>query len=87
MINVIIRDGNRTVNWDFPGSDTALEVLNRWHFEWEAESVSVCGMPIPEEMLNSTLDDLVYASTAMCMYAGKLFIDVKQPEKKKKEAT
>ena len=79
--NVLIKDGNRTVNWDFPAYSSVLDVLQLWHFDWEPDSVTINGKPVPDETLGS----------ALCGYMqdGKLVIQMERKKKdpQKKEAT
>lgn len=86
LVNTVIDDGNRIVNWDFEPSETVRSVLTRWGFEWEKDSVSVCGfLMMPENMLDHSLEDYMYAASKCWQYAGRIFIKMKQPQKEKKE--
>lgn len=49
--DVLIKDGNRTVNWDFKADSSVREVLQERGFVWEPGSVKVCGKPVTEEQL------------------------------------
>ena len=53
--NVVIKDGNRTVNWDFKADSSLREILQEHGFEWEPGSVKVCGTSVPEEQLHLML--------------------------------
>ena len=53
--NVLIKDGNRTVNWDFPDDSSVRDALLLWHFEWEPDSVRINGKPVSEEDLMNPL--------------------------------
>ena len=53
--NVVIKDGNRTVNWDFNADSSVREILQERGFEWEPGSVNVCGTSVPEEQLHLML--------------------------------
>lgn len=85
MVNVILRDGNRTVNWDYPEDTPLLDVLKNWKFSWETDSVRVCGMPIPDSLLYRQIEEFVFSATKCCRFTGSLFVDMVQPKKKKKE--
>ena len=90
IVNVLIKDGNRIVNWDFSDKDTVLEILKRWNFKWVPDSARICGMPIPEELLSETVQHFVEASKQFNLYKDKLVVEIegipeKPPEKKKPE--
>ena len=89
MVTVLMKDGNRTVNWDFPKELSLLDAMKRWHFRWVADSVRVCGMPILDSMLKETIGHFVYVATATARYTGTLWVTMEgvpeEPEKKKKE--
>ena len=53
--DVVIKDGNRTVNWDFRADMSVRDVLQESGFEWEPGSVKVCGTSVPEEQLHLML--------------------------------
>lgn len=82
--NVLIKDGNRTVNWDFKADSTVREVLQLWKFEWEPDSVKICGKPVPDNMLDHPLSDywLWKGSVVITMVPKK-----KGPQKKEEAAT
>ena len=84
MVEVIIRDGNRIVSWDFHEDDTVLDALKRFKFAWEPDSARVCGMPIPDDLLTEKIVQFVLVATRCNCYTGKLYVDVQQPKKKKK---
>lgn len=85
LVNVVIKDGNRIVNWDFAPSETIESVLKRWGFQWEPNSVVVCGLPLDDNMLDKPLSKSIYVTSAIGQYTGRLFIKMKQPQKPKKE--
>lgn len=84
VVNVVMRDGNRTVNWDFKESTTVRECLTRWKFEWEPNSVFVCGEPAFENQLDKPIKDFMYAPSEIYEYANRVFIVMKQPVVEKK---
>ena len=53
--NVLIKDGNRTVNWDFPVDSSIRDALQLWRFEWAPDSVRINGKPYPDEELGCAL--------------------------------
>ncbi len=86
LVRIVIKDGNRTVNWDFPEEMGLMEVLNRWNFKWEPDSVRVFGMPIPDNLLTESVMHFVEASKAMARYTGALWVTMKGiPEKNAKK--
>lgn len=46
IINVLIKDGERTVNWDFPQNQTLKYVLGRFRFEPIRGTLKVGGKEI-----------------------------------------
>lgn len=50
--DVLIKDGNRILNWDFKADSSVREILQEHGFEWEPGSVKVCGTSVPEEQLH-----------------------------------
>ena len=86
LVNTVIDDGNRIVNWDFDPKETVRSVLTRWGFEWETDTVSVCGvLMMPENMLDHALEDYMYAPSECFQYPKRIFIKMKQPQKKEKK--
>ena len=83
LINVIMKDGNRTVNWDFKESTTVLECLKRWNFEWEPNTVHVCGFLVFESQLDKPITDYMYAASKVYEYPKRVYIEMTQPVKKK----
>ena len=52
MITIIIKDGNRAVNWEFPGETTMADVLARWrkdYYPFDPAHVMMNGKAIPQE--------------------------------------
>ena len=43
MINVLIKDGNRTVNWDYSDNKTVLEILKENDFRPVSGSILING--------------------------------------------
>ena len=89
LVRIVIKDGNRTVNWDFPEEMALSEVLKRWDFKWEPDSVRVCGMPIPDNLLTESARHFAEAAAKMALYTGALWVTMKgipEKPKKKKEA-
>ena len=78
--NVVIKDGNRTVNWDFKADRSVRDILQERGFEWEPGSVKVCGKPVTEEDLSFMLYGFVF-------WGGNPVITMvqKKKEPKKKE--
>lgn len=85
LVNTVISDGNRTVNWDIDPSETVRAVLTRWGFEWEPYSVIVCGFLLSEKMLDYPIAEYRYTPSIVYDYANRVFIRMKQPQKKKEE--
>lgn len=81
--NVLIKDGNRTVNWDFPANSTVRDVLRLWQFEWEPDSVKINGRPVPDGVLCYPLANFI------SLWDGNIVITMVQKKKepqKKEEA-
>lgn len=53
--DVLIKDGNRILNWDFKADSSVRDILQEHGFEWEPGSVKVCGTSVPEEQLHLML--------------------------------
>lgn len=86
LVNTVIDDGNRIVNWDFDPKETVRSVLTRWGFTWEPNTVQVCGfLLMPENMLDHPLEDYMYTASKCLQYTGRVFIKMRQPKKEKKE--
>ena len=81
--NVVIKDGNRTVNWDFKAERSVRDILQERGFEWEPGSVKVCGKPFCEDYLDWSLLKLY----GFVFWGGNLVISMvpKKKEPKKKE--
>ncbi|MBR0161917.1 MAG: hypothetical protein IJQ02_11640 [Oscillospiraceae bacterium] len=56
-INVMIMDGNRTVNWDFLTGKSVRNILEMWNFAWVPGTVRVNGSPVPEKELDTGLKE------------------------------
>lgn len=78
--DVLIKDGNRIVNWDFKATSSLREVLQERGFEWEPGSVKVCGRPVTEEQLC-----LVVMGDLTDFYRIVITMAPKKKEPKKKE--
>ena len=78
--DVLIKDGNRTVNWDFRADSSVRDILLDRGFEWEPGSVKVSGTEVPEEYLNHML-------MGYLTWDGRIVITMvpKKKEQKKKE--
>lgn len=86
MVNVIMKDGNRIVNWDFDPNETVRSVITRWNFAWEPNTVRVCGvLMMPENMLDHPLKDYMYEPSKVYDYPKRVYIEMAQPKKEKKE--
>lgn len=53
--NVLMKDGNRTVNWDFTSSSTIWQCLDKFRWTWKPNSVKVNGMSVKNNQLDQTL--------------------------------
>ena len=51
IINVMIKDGQRTVNWDFPDNTNIAYVLGRFKFKPVPGSIKACGVDVPNPSL------------------------------------
>lgn len=58
FINVVITDGNRTVNYDCQTGITLAYLLKGKRFHWLRGSVRVNGVRIPDEMVKETLEEV-----------------------------
>lgn len=56
-IYVVIKDGNRTVGWDYHDDTTIRTVLANKYFTWEPNTVRVNGKEVPDEKLDTTLGE------------------------------
>lgn len=59
MVEVLIRDGNRTTNMEFSEGATIRTVLETAEFEWVPDSVVVCGEWMPDNTLDIPLSQFV----------------------------
>ena len=87
LINVIIYDGNRKVNWDFRDSKPLSEALGKFGFKWKKNSIRVNGHPVTDSLLYHNLGSFVEASKRCEDYNGRLFVTMKKPEKLQKKET
>ena len=78
--DVVIKDGNRTVNLDFKADSSVRDILHERGFDWEPGSVKICGKPVTEEDLSCMLYGFVF-------WGGNPVITMvqKKKEPKKKE--
>ena len=53
--NVLMKDGNRTVNWDFAGNSTVRQCLEKFRWLWRPNSVLVNGIPLKNDQLDRML--------------------------------
>lgn len=81
LVNVILYDGNRKVNWDFRDSKPLMEALGKFGFKWQKNSVRVNGHPIADLVLYHNLGSFVEASKRCGDYSGKLFVTMEKPDK------
>lgn len=81
--NVVIKDGNRTVNWDFKADSSVRDILQERGFDWEPGSVKICGKPVTDE-------DLSYMLYGFVFWEGNPVITMaqkkKEPQKKEEVA-
>lgn len=87
LVNVIIYDGNRKVNWDFRDGKPLMEAIGKFGFKWQKNSVRVNGHPVTDSLLYHNLGSFVEASERCGDYGGRLYVTMVKPEKpeKKKE--
>lgn len=83
MVNVIIYDGNRKNNWDYPEGLSLKDVLRRRKFRWESNSVRVNGFMIADSLLHYDLSAFVKAAMERNAYDGKLHVTVSPVEERK----
>ena len=62
VINVIIKDNNRTVNWEFPPETELADVMKRWEKGYfPVKNIVICGTEIeqilPDWHLSSFTED------------------------------
>ena len=55
-IFVVIKDGNRTVAWDYYGDTSIRKILGNRFFAWEPNTVRVNGTPLKDDELDTRLD-------------------------------
>ena len=79
MINVIIYDGNRKNNWDYPEKLSLKDVLRRRKFRWVKDSVRVNGFMIADSLLHYDLAAFVKAAEERDAYHGRLYVTVEEP--------
>ena len=54
LINVLIKDGDRIINWDFLANTNLAYILGRFAFKPVPGSVTAGGQQIPDDRLNKT---------------------------------
>lgn len=88
LVNVIIYDGNRKVNWDFRDGKPLMEAIGKFGFKWKKNSIRVNGHPVTDSLLYHTLESFIEASKRCGDYDGRLFVTMEKPERpqKKEEA-
>ena len=57
--NVLVKDGNRTVNWDFNVNSTVRQVLQKFRWVWRPNTIKVNGKPLKNNQLDISLADLI----------------------------
>ena len=57
--NVLVKDGNRTVNWDFNVNSTVRQVLQKFRWVWRPNTIKVNGKPLKNNQLDISLVDLI----------------------------
>ena len=75
---VVIKDGNRTVGWDYFGDTTIRTVLANKFFSWEPDTVRAGGVPLKDAELDAKLEQFAVN--------GKVRITMQRPKKKEEEA-
>ena len=75
---VVIKDGNRTVGWDFFGDTTIRTVLANKYFVWTPDTVKANGTPLKDDELDAKLEQ--FAAN------GKVRITMQRLKKKEEEA-
>jgi len=53
--NVLMKDGNRTVNWDFTGNSTVRQCLEKFRWQWKPNTVKVNGYLLKNDQLDRML--------------------------------
>ena len=56
---VVIKDGNRTVGWDYHDDTTIRTVLANKYFTWEPNTVRVNGKDVPDAELDTEIGEFV----------------------------
>lgn len=79
FINVVITDGNRTVNYDCKTGITLAYLLKGKRFHWLRGSVRVNGVRIPDEMVKATLEDVQAFSMTVRKDTGRMKITCETP--------
>jgi hypothetical protein len=85
LVNVIIYDGNRKVNWDFRDGKPLMEALGKFGFKWQKNSVRVNGHPVTDSLLYHNLGSFVEASKRCGDYSGKLFVTMEKHDNQQKK--
>lgn len=57
--NVLVKDGNRFVNWDFNVNSTVRQCLEKFRWQWRPNTVRVNGKPLKNSQLDISLVDLL----------------------------
>ena len=61
--NVLVKDGNRFVNWDFNVKSTVRQCLEKFRWQWKPNTVKVNGKPLKNNQLDISLVDLLCGQT------------------------
>lgn len=82
LVNVVIYDGNRKVNWDFRNTKSMKEALEKFGFKWEPNTIRVNGHLTLESHLHYMLGSFVEASKRCGDDTNRLFVTMMRPQKK-----
>lgn len=87
LVNVILYDGNRKVNWDFRDRTPLADALEKFGFKWRKDSIRVNGHAVAENMLYHDLSRFFAEAKKADESCARLFVTMKKPEKLQKKET
>lgn len=87
LVNVILYDGNRKVNWDFRDRTPLADALEKFGFKWRKGSIRVNGHAVAESKLYHDLSRFFAEAKKADESCARLFVTMKKPEKLQKKET
>ena len=84
--NVLMKDGNRSVNWDFNSNSTVFQCLEKFKWTWKPNTVKVSGMSVKNDQLGRTLAYMMAQTNPDAVFQNNTRLTITMvplPEKKR----